>query len=377
MLLSAAPFPGDRATPQTTDPTVQLHRIAIENGAAWAPTSNGGRAKLTIDPDLQRAAQRLLSRAAPESGAIIAIDPRTARLLVWAERSVPGTAGSVMTAEDIPAASVIKIVTATALLEDAHVSPDRIVCTDGGVHALAHEHLAPPSKGAAVCGPFREALGRSRNAAFAQLAHRFLSPERLGGAAERLGFGSDVPFDVPIPMGRLVLPEDSELGFAKAAAGFVGSTLTPLGGAYLAFLIAARGRASELQIVEETPEEGAPRNGHVLGRRMAESTARELTRMMEYTVHGGTSLHAFSDASGQSYLRSIRVAGKTGTLKPPRRSATTSWFIGFAPSRNPKLVLSVMLNNGPTWRRKANEVARDVFRAYFAARGVPGVTAPE
>jgi cell division protein FtsI/penicillin-binding protein 2 len=107
---------------------------------------------------------------------------------------------------------------------------------------------------------------------------------------------------------------------------------------------------------------------------MQARTARRLRRMMEITVHSGTCLEAFSDPNGRSYLSGIRVAGKTGTLKPTSHGPTTSWFIGFAPSRSPELVVSVMLENSPVWRRKANHVARDVMRAYFHTR--PGVTHP-
>ena len=109
-------------------------------------------------------------------------------------------------------------------------------------------------------------------------------------------------------------------------------------------------------------------------RTLAASGIKGLRRMMEFTVHSGTSLEAFSDPGGRSYLGGTRVAGKTGTLRPNVNGPTTSWFIGFAPSRAPELVVSVMLDNSPVWRRKANHVARDVFRAYFSE--APGVTHP-
>jgi len=36
----------------------------------------------------------------------------------------------------------------------------------------------------------------------------------------------------------------------------------------------------------------------------------------------------------------------------------------------------VLAANSPVWRAKANVVARDVLRAYFAKKGAPGVTKP-
>ena len=62
----------------------------------------------------------------------------------------------------------------------------------------------------------------------------------------------------------------------------------------------------------------------------------------------------------------MQVAGKTGTLRPTPHSPTTSWFVGFAPSRRPRIVVGVLLQNGKVWRQKANEVARDVLRVWFA-----------
>ena len=131
-----------------------------------------------------------------------------------------------------------------------------------------------------------------------------------------------------------------------------------------------------MQIVESAGEYRAPRRRRVLGRIMRWWTARQLRRMMEVTVHSGTSLDVFSDSSGRSYLGSVRVAGKTGTLRLSRQAPTTTWFVGFAPSRRPRVVVSVLIQNGPVWRRKANEVARDMLRTYFAARGYRGVTDP-
>jgi cell division protein FtsI/penicillin-binding protein 2 len=92
--------------------------------------------------------------------------------------------------------------------------------------------------------------------------------------------------------------------------------------------------------------------------------------MLEVTVETGTSRHAFTEDGGKRYLPGIKVAGKTGTLRPEQRQdSMTSWFVGFAPSRSPEIVISVMLVNGHTYRRKANELARDLLRTYFRAHG--------
>nr|PZN25130.1 MAG: hypothetical protein DIU78_10875 [Pseudomonadota bacterium] len=51
-------------------------------------------------------------------------------------------------------------------------------------------------------------------------------------------------------------------------------------------------------------------------------------------------------------------------------------FVGFPPGRPPEIAVSVLLQNGRIWHRRAAEVARDVLRAYFHERGRPGISDP-
>jgi cell division protein FtsI/penicillin-binding protein 2 len=358
-------------------PGVDLRRWTWRGAVAVAPMSRGGDAELTLDAELQRAADRLLDAAAPSSGAIVAVDARTGRVLVWSERlAARQRPGSMLLDARVPAASVFKLVTTATLLETARVDPTEIVCYAGGRYAIERRHLERPRPGeVARCAPFADALGHSRNAVFAQLTTRHLARADLVEMAARLGFGSWLPFDVPILTGRVDFPF-SDLLVARTAAGFRGNSLSVLGGAHLAATIASGGRAMRLRIVSKAGSFVAPAERELQAGVLSPATARQLTRMMEVTVHSGTSREAFTADSGMSYLGAIRVAGKTGTLHPADPSQTTSWFVGFAPSRAPELIVTVLLQNGRVWRRKANQVARDLLRAYFHAQGRPLVSDP-
>jgi cell division protein FtsI/penicillin-binding protein 2 len=193
--------------------------------------------------------------------------------------------------------------------------------------------------------------------------------------AEHLGFNQEVPFEGRVPVGKLEVAEEP-LELARTAAGFRGSTLSPLGAAHLAYVVANGGRAVRIHIIDSVGDYQAPSRRQSLRRLLSPWAAGQLRKMMEVTVHTGTSRKAFTNEEGKDYLPGIRVAGKTGTLQAGRRTPTTSWFTGFAPSRRPQLVVSVLLENGSVWRQKANEVARDLLRTYFAGKGVRGVTPP-
>jgi cell division protein FtsI/penicillin-binding protein 2 len=330
--------------------------------------------ELTLDARLQADAERLLDAARPLSGAVVVVEVASGRVLTWAERRREPRGQSVVTAARAPAASVFKVVTTAALFERAEIAPSESVCIAGGLRTIERRHLDAPRNGDIRCAPFFQALGHSKNAAYAQLAtHRLLRADLID-VAERIGFNRTIPFDFPVLLGTLDVPY-GDLDFARTAAGFRGTTLTPLGGAYLATVIATGGLVPRLRVV---PPEHGGRQLEVLGRAMSSTTAHRLERMMEVTVESGTARTAFHNDLGHPLLGPLKVAGKTGTLHPndAKKDNAVSWFIGFAPARRPEIAVSVLLENGAVWRRKAAEVARDILRSHFANQGMRGVRSP-
>lgn len=352
-------------------PTLDLETLTHDGQIATCKTTTGDVARLTLDVKLQQCANDLLRAAHPVTGAAILVNARTGRLMAFSNY-VRGQRTTNPLTTAVPAASVFKLVTTAALLDGGKVTPKTRVCFSGGERQIERHHLDPPPNGD-ICPPFLTALGFSRNAVFAQLATHHLTRRDLLTRAEALGFNQLLPFDAAVSVGSLDLPYN-DLEFARAAAGFIGSDLTPLGAAHLALTIASQGRPPRMRLIDELGGIESSRDPIWLPRACSANTAWRMTRMMEVTVHSGTSLEAFSRPDARSYLGPIRVAGKTGTLQRGKNAPITSWFTGFAPSRDPKVVVAVLLQNSPLWRRKANEVARDLLRAAFAGTG--GVTHP-
>jgi cell division protein FtsI/penicillin-binding protein 2 len=341
--------------------------------------SGGGDAELTLDPELQQAALKILASANPVRGAMVVLDAHTGNVLAWAESARDGHHHQVITSARMPAASVFKLVTTAALFETTTLSPHDQICISGGMHGIERRHLDPPHDNATECAPFAYAIGYSKNAVFAQLATHRLLRSSLIETAQALGFNGRVPFEQEVPVGSLEVPY-GDLEFARTAAGFQGSTLSPLGAAYLASVIAHGGESKPIHIRAnaggEEHEDDVPAAPEPAARVLKARTADRIRRMMEVTVRSGTCHHAFSDERGRPYLGSLRVSGKTGTLRPEANEGMTSWFIGFAPSEKPEVILSVMLENGAVWRHKANELGRDFLRSYFHGHGRPWVSEP-
>lgn len=354
-------------------PPLKAWTQRIANGRVQLRDDQGRWRTMTVEPDFDRTAQRLLLEARPQAGAVVVIEVATGRLLAFTEwPAITNTSRSLLLSRELPTASIFKLITTAALVERAHIAASRSVCTSGGEHRLNHEHLLRPTTGIAFCGPFSDILGYSRNAAYAQLVHRYLLPEDLYSYADRLGFDSNVPFELPVRFGHLT-PTDDPLTYARTATGFVGSTLSVTGAAYLSYVLANGGRRSRLTLFE--PDPATPLGGDAAGEARDEqvlekSTVERLRRMMQVVVERGTARDAFHDEQGHQLLPGVRIAGKTGTLGTGE--ATTSWFVGFAPSRSPRIALGVVLENGALWRRSAKQLAAALFSYGLAIP--PGTT---
>ncbi|HVY46191.1 MAG TPA: penicillin-binding transpeptidase domain-containing protein [Minicystis sp.] len=364
--------------PPLTD--VDLTRMDDRGNVVVAPAHGDRKAELTLDPKLQRAAMGFLRGGHVPEGAIVMTDVRTGRVLVWASHVEDGPVRDIAAEAVAPTASVFKIVTGTALVE-AGLGPSTRQCYSGGEHAIQAKDMVDDKRRDKWCATLTQAMGRSLNTVFARLAAKNLDREKLGAVAARFGWGQELPFDVKIAPSSLTFPDD-DLGFARTAAGFWNSTLSPFQGNNMATIVANGGEMVRLYLVGSVKDAvgeiyRGPTQRQVIRRVMEPATAEAITTMMENTVESGTSYKSFHDRNGKPYLPDIRVAGKTGTLtKPATDGPFYTWFVGFAPSRKPEVSIAVLAANHLKWRVKATNVAADMLRAYFAAKHAPGVHDP-
>lgn len=351
------------ASPSDT-PLIRFSSLTWNAGTAHAQDTQGKDVTLGLDEDLQKSLDYFLSRARPITGAAAVVDARTGQVLAASEIG-RDPKGSLLFDPVSPAASVFKIVTTAALFEHTDVTPMTRVCTRGGQRDILREHLSPASGPGLTCTRFAHALGVSRNAVYAQLATQKLMREDLISTAENLGFGAALELDEQGALGSLEVPYN-DLSFARTAAGFENSHLSVLGAAQLALIVASGGMKKPMHFRSDIKD--------VEGKRvLSPQTARRLRNAMEVTIHSGTARDSFVDEQGRSTVGPIQVAGKTGTLKPDRDSPTSSWFIGFAPSEDPRVVVSVLLKNPDKWHQKGHQVGRDLIAAYLTKLGVKGI----
>ena len=348
----------------------------------FVATEDGGRAQLTLDPRMQEATDEVLRVfAIPYAGAVVLSIP-DGRVLAMVGRSA---ADPRLGAEELalhpwaPAASVFKVVSASALVELGGVSGATRTCYHGGVSSILPDNLVDIPAIDGRCDTLAYGLGKSQNAILAKLASRHLTTDALGRVGAAFGFGEAIPFELPVEPSHLDVPSDP-LEFARTAAGFWHSTLSPMHGALLAATIANQGVMPAPTLVgRAVGMDGAPLALPVATphRVIAAATAREVGRMMELTTRIGTARATFNDKKGRRLL-AVDVAGKTGTLgaETDRGYVGYSWFIGYAPADHPKIAFAVTLGNHPSWRIKATYVARRIVTEYLTERLEKTRTAP-
>jgi cell division protein FtsI/penicillin-binding protein 2 len=361
-----------------------LLHASLDDAGATAPLADARLARLTIDPALQKVALGLMAMHHIPEAAIVVMDIATGHVLVYASHVNKGPLRDLVAEASAPAASVFKVVTGAALVESAGLTPDTKQCYSGGEQRIVQADLEDSPARDRWCASLSMAMGRSLNTVFARLALRHLTPTQLEDTARSLGFGEPLPFDIPVQVSELHFPSDP-LGFARTAAGFWNTTLSPLEAAVLSTTIARGGEPIRPTVLAEVDgPDGTPiwtsAPAPTLKRAIQPATAQALTTMMEHTVSDGTSYRAFHDAKGTPFLPGIPVAGKTGTLNDEKARRFYTWFMGFAPSRPApnvhQVAIAVLVVNLPSWRVKANVLAREMLHEYFAAQKVPSVLRP-
>jgi peptidoglycan glycosyltransferase len=338
-----------------------------------ADLAGGGHAELTLDPRLQASTEDVLRAfQIPYGGAVVVSIP-DGRVLAMVGRSAADPrlgAAELALRPWAPAASVFKVVSATALVESGVPGTTR-TCYHGGVSAVLADNLVDLPAIDRRCDTLAFAVGKSQNAIIAKLASRHLTADGLLRQGHSFGFDEAIPFDLPVEPSHLDVPDD-RLEFARAAAGFWHSTLSPMHGALLAATIANRGDMPSPMLIDSAVDAG----GHPVQlpvaapRHVADlAAAVAVGRMMELTTRIGTAKATFRNKRGQRYLP-VEVAGKTGTLAADTDHGPIgySWFVGYAPVEHPSIAFAVVLGNGPRWRIKATYVGRHIVGEYLAAK---------
>lgn len=316
----------------------------------------------TVEGDFSERVEAILRRGRVALGHVVVMDLATGNLLAY-ESTDPSAFPATRA---YPMASLMKVVTTSALLRREPGALERSCLFIGNPYRLTRARLDPPQSGRTAT--LQRALATSNNQCFAQIAVHDLGLEVVTREMERmLLLGEPAPAHEP----ALLESVEDPLDLGRLGSGLGGSRISPLGGLRLAALL-AEGISVEPHWLAHVRDP----EGRVLA--LPEATtesvltpglARRLRSMLVETTRSGTARRAFRDRRGRPLLGPVRVAGKTGSLSGRNPDGRYEWFIGVAPASEPRIAIATLLVNGELWWRNASQISADVLRAIFCDHG--------
>jgi cell division protein FtsI/penicillin-binding protein 2 len=364
-----------KAPPPSWRHHIDLSRASLEGNRLVQVLPKGPSVTFTLDPDLQQWATSYLRDFELPYGAMFLYELDSGATLVMAGYSADNPK---MSAEDLclapwaPAASIFKLVTTTALLENG-VPGHTKVCYHGGFRGLRARHLEDDPDRDTTCKTLSCAVSKSINPIIGKLTLRYLDKRTLSRWARRFGFNRSIRFELPVQPSRADIPSQ-DLELARVASGFWHTEVSALHGAVIGGVAGNRGMLRWPHLVahlrhknggEEIPERPEPER--VMRRRHADA----LAKAMASTTVIGTARKGFISRRGKPFLGEIEVAGKTGSLSRKKPFLHYNWFVGYAPVDRPKVAVAALLGNPARWRIKAHTAARMLLSRYFRSLKKP------
>lgn len=329
--------------------------------------------ELTINPDIQQAAERFLTRNhAIVSGSTAIIEPKTGRLLALTQGGQKGNATTSVSSRG-PAASLIKIVTSAAAIEKNHFGPEFELSFRGGCGKKPTDEnwIENPSKDN-ITMSFYKAFGSSCNPFFARLALYHVGLTSLKKYAEKFMFNKPIPSDIKIQTSLFLLPNAETATpqeIAEAGSGFGATKLSPIHAALLSATVANGGIMMAPYLIEAAYNESGTEiyRAHPtqIGRVISPETAHKISTLMLATTSVGSSRRVFSRSSTQANIDDI--GGKTGTLLDlENKRLLYTWFSGIVSMNSQQsITIGTVVASYRNYVVHANAIAQTTIAEYL------------
>ena len=314
---------------------------------------------------------RPLERGTPEIIAMVVMEPHTGRILAMAgfDNETPGT--NPCTKGEYPAASIFKMVTASAAVETCGYTPATTLFFNGGKYTLYKRQLKDTHNKYSNKVTFASAFAQSINPVFGKLGSIKLGGDILEKYARSFGFNQQINSDIPFTPGSILITENA-YQWAEVASGFnKTTTISPIFGAMLASTILNAGKMHIPCMVESVMDDKRTilykRKNEVIGSAVKPETARAVMTMMNRTITKGTAKKQFRGLHKDATLSKLNIGGKTGSLYNKEHTVKFDWFTGFCKENQGKeqIVVSVVVGHGKYIGTRAGRYGRMIFKEYF------------
>ena len=334
----------------------------LELSEVYEEPQNGVNLTLTIDLDLQLAAERELDNAVmkynPEHAIALAMDPNTGEVLAMASRpnfdsnnyqdydttTINRNLPIWMTYEP---GSTFKIMTLASSLEEKTVNLFEDTYYDSGSVSIDGATIHCWKSGGHGAQTYLNVVENSCNPGFVSLGNK-LGVDKLMSYINKFGFGEKTGIDLNGESSGILF-NPSRMGPVELATTSFGQgiSVTPIQQVTAVSAVINNGYLYQPYIVKslEEPETQSivKLNEPVLRRRVISEESSKLARFaLESVVANGSGRNA--------YIENYRVGGKTGTAQKVEDGHYLDGnyilsFVGFMPADEPKIVVYVAIDN--------------------------------
>lgn len=343
----------------------------------------------TLNSEMQTEAEKLLKSYKPDYGAIVVLDANTGRILSMAsyERSpektrfrkmldpVDQALGNLNLRATYPAASIYKIITATAAIDRAGITPDHKIYYNGGAYSLKKKNVLSDriTRFTNVIS-LRDAFARSINTAFGRVTLELLTPKDLQDFTQKYMFNQPLYTDFPVESSSAAIPAEKGFELTEVASGYnKRNVISPVHGAMIAGAIANDGIMMAPYLVDSVMDTNGNKiyQGQALDLQSVTSKENisKLRELMERTVIAGTSRKSFRTLTKSRKFSEIEMGGKTGHFTGENPKGRVDWFVGYAIDGNERIALAALTVNKQFWTVKSSYLGQSMFRKYFIGVG--------
>jgi len=374
----------------------------------WRPAEPGKNVRLTIDSDIQRAAEKALPvMGASTRGAVVVMDVNSGDILAMVSAPAPNPNHFVQgfppgernrlldhklrpqinraTQENYAPGSIFKIVTGLAALEAGlnpnalfTVQPDPQRPGKGCIYVGRRkiEDLAEPGS-----YDFRRALMKSSNAYFIDHGSR-AGIERIIHLAQQFHLGERTGLPTRQEIAGIFPSTDSiRTGWsdgdtANICFGQGKMAVTPLQMVIMTAAVANGGKVLWPRLVQSV--ESADSFSTEPAKRIPSGRVRTIldVRPDHLAIIRDAMLADVEDHEGTgkaAAIAGLRICGKTGTAQVTDARGNvvdhTTWFVSFAPYETPKYAMVVMVESGASGGGTCAPIARKIYQAILEREG--------
>jgi len=342
----------------------------VADGRLTARNGGGDTLLYSIQDDLQKRVHDFMAQKQVPFGVFVAIEPSTGRILAMTSYSFVDPQWAQSAFFDLyPMASLFKIITASAALENKKITPETVVEFRGAPYSENPRYWDINPRGNNNRMDVGYALGKSINPVFGRVASDIVGKSSVMEYVRRFGFNQQLLPGVPVKQSRAGEPQSGHALMLMGAGLDHEVKISPLHAAVIMGAIANQGRMMAPTLTDRVvnaaggkKEEHLPRE---LRRLVSPETASSLTRMLSNTVTRGTSRHAFHDRQGRPMLAGIDIAAKTGSIDGTDPKGHYSWFAAYAPAHEPRIALVALVINQDRWKIKSSQVGEQALEEFF------------